>query len=648
MASTHLYPTSDAKSLKGYQKIQDYAIIGDLQTVALVGKNGSIDWFCLPDIASASVFGKLLDCQKGGFFSIDSTDKEAEHHQLYYPDTNILLTRIATPAGMAEVTDFMPVKESRPDENGVSEKRAEGIEHSLIRQVFVTLGEMKMTLTCRPAFNYAHDAPRVRFSDDDSVIFKCSNSPITLTLSSSKPLRLRKDRYGGVTATFTLRQGEQAIFLLNSVANSTNHVRKLNEEEYRRIFWHTFYYWNDWLDQCTYQGRWREIVHRSALVLKLLTYHPTGAIVAAATTSLPEAIGGDRNWDYRYTWLRDAAFTLDSLLSLGFTQEARDFMEWLNRYCCDTLEKRKTLQPMYGIHGEKDLEERTLDHLNGYAGSHPVRIGNGAYTQTQLDIYGELLDAIFIYNRYEAISYDLWDHIVNLLEWLSNHWREPDKGIWEVRGGPKEFLHSRLMSWVAFDRAIRIARTRGWPAPLATWERIRTEIYKEIMENGVNKQNEHKPYFTQSYDSNVVDASTLLTMLTNFVGPHEPLIEATIDQIQEDLSFISSILRYNPQFAADDGLERSVEGAFSACSFWFVECQARAGSGSVDDARLRSARLRLEKLLSLANHVGLYAEEIDGMGHALGNFPQAFTHLALIRACLALNQVIEDSLKRKH
>ena len=609
-----------SQTSKTYLPIEDYALIGDLHTVALVGKNGSIDWCCLPRFDAPSVFGALLDAGKGGFFRIAPVDMAGvKNRQLYLPETNILLTRFLSEAGVGEITDFMPIKPV-----GTSAH-----EHHLIRSVTVIQGSLSFTLVCRPAFNYARDPHQVTLCEEGALFH---SQHFNLGLAS--PIALQVDGEGGVQATFTLSAGQSIHFVLESTKASDNKLQLLTEKRYQRAFQETLRYWRNWLSQCQYQGRWREMVQRSALVLKLLTYAPTGAIVAAATTSLPETLGGARNWDYRYTWLRDASFSLYSLLTLGFTQEAEAFMGWLNARCHD-LKDGGTLQPMYGIDGEQKLTEITLDHLEGYRQSGPVRIGNGAYTQKQLDIYGEMLDAIYIYNNYDAISYDLWQNLNRLLEWLQNHWQDEDEGIWEVRGGPKHFLHSRLMSWVAFDRAGRIARHRGWPAPLDDWHGISTEIYQQIMAQGWN---EEKQSFVQYYGSDAIDASALLLMITNFTGSKEPRILATIQRIQKELTNGALVHRYNPQHAADDGLG-SEEGTFSACSFWLVENLARSG-------QLEEARLMLERLLSYSNHVGLYAEEISQTGEALGNYPQAFTHLALITACTHLDQALNEQQTR--
>jgi GH15 family glucan-1,4-alpha-glucosidase len=604
-------------SAGAYLPIEDYAVIGNLHTVALVGKNGSIDWCCLPRFDAPSVFGALLDINKGGFFRIAPLKTaEINYKQLYVPETNVLLTRFLTDEGVGEIIDFMPIREVESPEP----------QNHLIRSVSVVRGGLSFEMICRPAFNYARDSHSVYLSTEGAIF---ASRSLCLGLASTVPLE--QDGEGGVRAIFTLYAGESVHFLLESAKDSDVESLALPDEYYQEVFYETVHYWQKWLSQCTYQGRWREMMQRSALVLKLLTYAPTGAIVAAPTTSLPETMGGTRNWDYRYTWLRDAAFSIYSLLTLGFAREAEAFMSWLNARCHE-LGENGPLQPIYSIEGGHELEEITLDHLEGYRKSAPVRIGNGAYKQLQLDIYGELMDAIYIYDRYDVISYDLWRHLRRLLKWLGQHWQEPDEGIWEVRGGPRPFVHSRLASWVAFDRALRIARHRGLPAPLTEWERISAEIYEQIMAKGWNPRVQS---FVQYYGSDVVDASALLMVLTKFAGATDPRMLFTIERIQKELTNDSLVHRYDPRVAAADGLG-SVEGTFTACSFWMASSLARAG-------RMTEARLLLEKTLTYCNHVGLYAEEIGFKGEALGNYPQAFTHLSLITAVYYIDRALNKA-----
>jgi GH15 family glucan-1,4-alpha-glucosidase len=606
------------KPAEDYLPIEDYAVIGDLHTVALVGKNGSIDWCCIPRFDSPSVFGSLLDIRKGGFFRISpllDDSVKMGRKQLYLPETNILITRFLTADGVGEITDFMPVKVSRMVDH----------QHNIIRSVAVVRGSLSFEMVCRPAFNFARDPHKVHLFEH-GVVFESQ----ALSLCLSSVVNMHEDGQGNVRATFTLHAGEAVQFVLESARRCDLTPHLPAPGEYRETFQKTLNYWRHWIAQCQYSGRWREMVQRSALVLKLLTYSPTGAIVAAPTTSLPETLGGPRNWDYRYTWLRDASFTLYSLLTLGFTQEAEAFMGWLVARCHE-LKTNGSLQPMYTIDGKHDLTETTLDHLEGYRRSGPVRIGNAAYKQNQLDIYGELMDAIYIYNRYDAISYDLWKNLCRLLQWLERNWDQPDEGIWEVRGGTRHFVHSRVMTWVAFDRALRLARQRGLPGPMVQWMDTSAHIYMQIMERGWN---EKKRSFVQYYGSEAIDASALLMVLTKFAGATDPRILSTITRIQKDLTSDSLVHRYNPAEAADDGLGTQ-EGTFSPCSFWMAESLARAG-------RVDEGRLMLEKMLTYSNHVGLFAEEVGPTGEALGNFPQAFTHLALITACsnidLALNK----------
>ncbi|TMD71365.1 MAG: glycoside hydrolase family 15 protein [Chloroflexi bacterium] len=614
MLYEHTQSASPISNSKAYLPIEDYGLIGDLYTVALVGKNGSIDWCCIPNFDSPSVFGAILDSAKGGFFRIAPLENAGiDLKQMYLPSTNILITRFLSHAGVSEITDFMPIKHTGTALN----------QHHLVRAVHVARGSFSFEMTCQPAFNYARDAHAVHLSHD-GVVFESGN--LTLALSSSVPLE--EDGRGGVHATFTLHEGQWAYFFLESSSDRGIMPHQPTQAEYEDSFLATERYWHNWLSQCRYQGRWREMVQRSALALKLLTYAPTGAIVAAPTTSLPEGIGGVRNWDYRFTWLRDSAFTLNSLLLLGFSQEAEAFMAWLMARVVE-LEAGGSLQPMYTIHGGHDMTEHTLDHLEGYRQSQPVRIGNGAYTQQQLDVYGEVMDALSIYNHYKDMSHTGWVHVRQQLDWLSKNWQSTDEGIWEVRGGDQHFVHSRVMSWVAFDRALRIARDRGFPAPEDAWTNIRAEIYNEIMDKGWS---EEKQSFVQYYGGDAIDASALLISLTKFTGAADPRMLSTIDRIQRELTRPPHVYRYNVELAASDGLAGE-EGTFSICSFWLVEALARAG-------RVEEAELALEQMLTYANHVGLYAEEIGPGGEALGNFPQAFTHLSLIEACASVDQAL--------
>ena len=597
-----------------YLPIEDHGIIGDLHTVALVGNNGCIDWCCIPSFDAPSVFGALLDAEKGGIFSIAPHDSpEVRNLQYYLPETNILITRFLTLDGVGEVTDFMPIEHAKEHTK----------RHRIIRAARVVRGQLAFELICRPAFNYARDPHTVQLSERGAIF---QSQELSLGLFSSIPLE--EDGRGGVVGTFTLQQDQWAYFLLESTGDQESEPPHLSSEEYQKIVLDTKHYWRTWLSQCSYQGRWREMVQRSALVLKLLTYAPTGAIVAAPTTSLPESMGGERNWDYRYTWLRDSALTIHSLLTLGFHEEAEAFAGWLRARAAE-LGEEGSLQTMYTIHGGHDMTEITLDHLEGYRHSRPVRIGNGAYQQLQLDITGEFLDGVYEYMRKRGVYYGGWQYILRVLNWLEKNWQTMDEGIWEVRGGRRAFVHSRVMCWVAFDRAIRIAQEQGLPAPLDEWIVTRDTMYREIMEKGWS---EEKQSFVQYYGGDAVDASALLISLTRFTAETDPRIVRTIERIQRELMHEPHVYRYRVDTAADDGLA-GVEGTFSICSFWLVEALARAG-------RLEEARQNLEQMLTYANHLGLYSEEVGPLGEALGNFPQAFTHLALISACYALDQAL--------
>jgi GH15 family glucan-1,4-alpha-glucosidase len=597
-------------TLPDYLPIAEHGIIGDLHSTALIGTDGRIDWYCCPSFDSPSVFGAILDRQRGGFYRIRPASDDWIPKQLYFPDTNVLITRFLTPGGVGEVQDFMPIQ------SGASAHR-----HRLIRRALGVRGEMRFRIDVQPRFNYARD-PHDTIFHENGVLFRSAD--LTLALETAVPLDYHET---GAFGEFTLRPGESATFVLEQVPE-TYIPASYSEAETREAFEGTVEYWRRWVSQSRYDGRWREMIHRSALTLKLLTYKPTGGIVAAPTASLPEQIGGPRNWDYRYTWIRDAAFSLYALLLLGFTEEAAAFMDWLTeRFREPRPFSAGPLQLMYGIDGRAELEEEHLDHFEGYRGSAPVRIGNGAASQLQLDIYGELIDSVYLYNKFGTpISHDAWMDLTRIVEWLCEHWDQTDEGIWEVRSGRQDFTYSRLMSWVGIERAIRLAMRRGLPADLQKWQSGRDAIYHQIMSKGWN---DDKQAFVQYYGGDVLDASVLMMPLMKFISPTDRRWLSTLDAISDSLVSDSLVYRYDIA-ASPDGLEGE-EGTFSICTFWYVEALARAG-------RLDEARLAFEKMLGYANHLGLYSEQIGLTGEALGNFPQAFTHLALISAGHYLNR----------
>ena len=596
-----------------YQPIENYGIIGDMHTVALVGMDGSIDYMCFPHFDSPTIFAALLDDNKGGQFKIALAAEGARLKQLYLPDTNVLLTRFLSEHGVGEIMDFMPVGTMRH-------------AHTIVRRVKCVRGPCQFRLLCAPRFDYARAAHRVEQKAGEVLFISEGKDRTTLRLRIPVPVRVEN---GAVVGEFTLKPGEVADFILETVqADVASPTAAPDYVE--RSFQHTVDYWRDWVSRSTYQGRWREMVNRSALMLKLLMSQKYGSIAAAGTFGLPEEIGGERNWDYRFTWIRDASLTMVSMIRLGFGKEAADFIRWVEKRYEESEEKGK-LQIMYGIDGRHDLSEEIIHSLEGYRQSAPVRIGNGAYDQLQLDIYGELLYLVDIYDQHvEPVSYNTWMHLAASADWVSKHWRELDEGIWEVRGGRREFLYSRLMDWVAMDRAIRIAQRRSLPAPLNAWLDVRNEIHKELYDGFWNAE---KQAFVQSKGSDTLDASSLIMPLVDFIAPRDPRWLSTLKGVEEELVDDSLVYRYHPAKAASDGLE-GAEGTFVMCSYWFIQCLTLAGE-------VQKARLIFEKLHGYANHLGLYAEEMDAETRYLGNFPQAFSHFGLINTALSLDETLK-------
>jgi GH15 family glucan-1,4-alpha-glucosidase len=607
----------------GYPPIADHGIIGDLQTAALVSSGGTIDWWCTPRFDSPSIFASILDSQRGGDcrFAADLTgDSGARVKQLYLADTAVLINRFLSTRGVGEVADYMaPVRDTAPTDR-----------HRLVRVARVVRGSLPFTFSCRPRFDYGRAPHTLERIDDRSAVFHGPDTDLYVQSTAPVTLQVEGD---DITAGFTLAAGDVAAVVLTSVASGAPAPAPPTTEGIAEDLESCRSFWLSWLRSCTYRGRWRDMVYRSAITLKLLTYAPTGAPIAAATMGLPEQIGGERNWDYRYTWIRDASLSVRALIDLGFDKEATAFRRWLR----DRIEAGGTgsgdpLQIMYQVDGNPELTEVVLDHLEGYMGSSPVRAGNAAADQVQLDIYGEAADALSQGHDMGAIRG--WKALSGVLDWLADHWDRPDEGIWETRGGQKNFTYSRLMTWVAFERGIKLATTYSRPADLPRWTSARDAVFRQILDQGWN---EERQAFVQHYDTHVLDASLLLMPRVGFLSPRDPAWLSTLDAMDRELVSDSLVYRYDPG-ASPDGLLGS-EGTFNLCSFLYVEALARSG-------RLHQARYAFDKMLTYANHVGLFAEEIGPSGEQLGNFPQAFTHLALIAAAMALDEHLDDAEKR--
>ena len=615
--STQAQPRVAASSEEKYPAIADHGLIGDLQTAALVDTHGVIDWFCSPRFDSPSIFASLLDRDRGGHFRIGSTD-EAITKQLYFPSSAVLITRFMAEDGVGEVLDFMPI-----DHPETASDR-----HQIVRILRTVRGSVRFALECAPRFDYGRQDHVLEVTDAGAV-FKAADATVTI----HTPITL--ERIGGdVRGEVTLSEGQTSAAVLE--AGPLVRPRTIESDAVLGMAQATIDHWTSWLRRSTYVGRWREVVQRSAITLRLLTYAPTGALVAAPTVGLPEQVGGERNWDYRFTWVRDASFTINALLGLGFVEEAAAFLRWLNDRIVDEAGADSgPLKIMYRVDGSTDIGEEVLDHLEGYRGSRPVRIGNGAADQLQLDIYGEMMDSVYhAHLRGLRVGHRGWTHLRQIMDWLATNWDRPEEGIWETRGGRQDFTYGRLMSWVALDRMLRIAREQGFPADIVRLATERDRIYEQLTKRGWNPQ---RGAYVQHYQTDVLDASLLLMPLVGFVSPTDPMWQSTLRAIDRELVSDSLVYRYDPS-ASPDGL-RGHEGTFSICTFWYVDALTRTG-------RLDDARLVLDKMLTYANHLGLFSEEIGLTGEQLGNFPQAFSHLALINAAINLDRALDEKLAR--
>jgi GH15 family glucan-1,4-alpha-glucosidase len=606
-------PAATWEGRERYPAIAEHGLIGDLQTSALIATDGTVDWFCCPRFDSPSVFASILDHQRGGHFQIAPTRHDCARRQLYLPESAVLVTRFMTEEGVGEVADFMPLDEPETASD----------HHRLVRLVRCVRGSMRFRLDCAPRFDYGRATHQVEVQPGGAIF----RSPdLRLTLHSSFPLQRQGDDLVG---ELTLGEGEVGSVVLESGSDAP--PQALSAGEVLDLQAATIAAWRGWLGQSTYTGRWREVVHRSAMALRLMIYAPTGAPIAAPTAGLPEQLGGPRNWDYRFTWIRDSSFSVYALLGLGYTEEANRFLTWVR----DRVEEQAgrdsgPLKIMYRVDGASDLHEEVLEHFEGYRGSRPVRIGNGAADQLQLDIYGEAMDSIYVgHQRGLRIGHPGWQKLAAVTTWLADNWDRPDEGIWETRGGRKDFTYSRLMSWVAMDRMVRMARDYGYPADLERLILERDRIYQQLVDKCWNPTLQA---YVQHAGSETLDASVLLMPTVRFASPTDPMWQSTLRAIDNELVSDSLVYRYDPA-ASPDGLPGE-EGTFSICTFWYVDALARSG-------RLEDARQTLAKMFTYANQLGLYSEEIGPTGEQLGNFPQAFSHLSLINAAINLDYQLD-------
>lgn len=608
--------TTEKKTEHGFPAIEDYGVIGDLRTVALVGLRGSIDCLCFPEFDSPSIFAAHVDREKGGRFQIEPQWDDFKEKQLYLPETNVLITRFLSDDGVAEISNYMVLSENDSD-----------CEQALVRRAKCTLGEVTFQLRFEPRFNYARSPHKAEQEGEHSLRFTSEGADgLRLRLRSDHPLKL--ENADGV-ATISLKKGETVTFILEEADSRESECERADYAV--TSFKKTCNFWRNWIARCQYDGRWREAVQRSALALKLLTSRKHGSIIAAPCFGFPNEVGGERNWDYRYTWLRDASFSTYALMRLGYTEEAEAFMHWLEERI-NELAEGQTLQIMYRIDGSKLDGEYHLDELQGYMESKPIRIGSTNHDQLQLDIFGEVMDSLYLYDKYGSpISEQLWRSLQKIIDYVYAHWQDKDAGIWEVRSGKQEFLFSRVMCWVALDRALRLADKRGLPCDRDRWRECRNAIYDSIFADFWDAE---RGAFVQFKGTKALDASALIMPLVRFISPTDPKWLTTLDAISEDLVEDSLVYRYKVGEAFDDRLKGG-EGTFSVCSFWYIECISRAGD-------LNKARFLFEKMLSYGNGLGLFSEQLGTKGEFLGNVPQAFTHLAMISTAFDLDRRLSE------
>ncbi|MBD3945631.1 glycoside hydrolase family 15 protein [Nocardioides ganghwensis] len=597
--------------------IAEHGLVGDLRTAALVATDGTIDWFCPGRFDAPSVFASIID-PGAGSWRLRPEDEDARSQQYYHPETNILITRFMTERGVVEVHDFMPVLRAHDPDH----------RQRLVRRVVGLRGSVDLAMSMAPRPDYGTTEPGLDVADG---VVRFADGDVHLALSSTVDLDVDDC---SASARLSLRAGESALFVLEVLAPDEP-ASGCGEGDVDELFDATAAFWRSWLSQSTYTGRWREWIDRSALTLKLLCHEPTGGIIAAPTTSLPESIGGTRNWDYRYVWVRDAAFSVYALLRLGFTDEAAAFVRFLSERLGEAAEdgddELGPLRVLYDLDGNLP-HERELDHLAGHRGSRPVRVGNGAVDQLQLDVYGELIDSVYLFDKHgRGISHDAWSDLRRIVAWLMDNWERPDAGMWEIRAEPRTHTTSLVMSWVAVERMMRVARRRGLPSDLTELAATRDAIYERVM---TDCWNDELGAFTAFAGGDVLDAGALLMPMVKMLAPDDPRFLSTLAKVEERLVSDSLVLRYDPE-AFDDGVPAADgEGTFSLASFWYVEALTRAG-------RLADARLALEKMFTYANHLGQYAEQVGLNGEQLGNFPQGFTHLSLISAVINLDRSLD-------